>query len=415
MKQNDSTSYIYNKLATKGFQNNESQVVTELPEKDIDSTSYIYKKIVNKSVESNTDNTNIAQNEASKTEATTGNSKPEDSTSYIYWEILQTEETVQQKVVIPENLVQNINNKCETYDSTSYYYLQWNKVLGKENATINRWVKQDEAASLLPDTTSYAYSKIYQNLTKLDSTKTAISETIAQKQTNTTQTTDNYIPEITEVHDWMLGVIILSAIILAWIRLFSKKILGDSIKSIYNYRVSLRIFQDYNTNSNRISAILNVFFHINLGLFLYQLHLILDIFKFDLNSFKNYAIITLGGFALYIFRYITVKTLGAISKQLPVANEYLHSVSIHNKMIGIILFPFVLTVPYIAITNPYTAGFLLKICIFICSIIYIIRFLRLFYIISYKHLSFLYMFLYLCTLEILPILVLVKVFTNLLN
>jgi hypothetical protein len=101
---------------------------------------------------------------------------------------------------------------------------------------------------------------------------------------------------------------------------------------------------------------------------------------------------------------------GNLSGQTEAFNEYLVTVYQSYRFVSIILFVLVILITY-------TVFIPQKICVIagfiVLAIFYVFRVSRLFLIFKKRDISILYLILYLCALEILPVLILIKYFTGL--
>lgn len=111
--------------------------------------------------------------------------------------------------------------------------------------------------------------------------------------------------------------------------------------------------------------------------------------------------------AMYIVKILGVRLLGFIFEMKDAAQEYVYNIVLFNKTVGLILFPVTLCLAYARQLPPQwlVIGGLVS-----WAIVLVYRFVRLSWIgLSGKGVSFLYIILYLCTLEILPFVVIIKV------
>lgn len=110
---------------------------------------------------------------------------------------------------------------------------------------------------------------------------------------------------------------------------------------------------------------------------------------------------------LWAYRILYIKTTAFIFKTHKPSDEILTQLFIFNLISGIAVLPFITLYYYSEI------AIFLIIGIAIWSFIQIYRFIRLFVIgFSYSIFSGLHLFLYLCTLEIVPIVILIKIVNN---
>ncbi|MDR1666268.1 MAG: DUF4271 domain-containing protein [Bacteroidales bacterium] len=116
-------------------------------------------------------------------------------------------------------------------------------------------------------------------------------------------------------------------------------------------------------------------------------------------------------FILLLFLNIAVwQVFGNIFLIQPVVKEYIHNLYLCNAMQGIVIFPMVACIPFI--NNNIAFIFAIVGVLFL---IYFFRFFRFFQIIRTKKAPVFYFILYLCTLEILPFIILIKAFMSIMD
>jgi hypothetical protein len=109
-------------------------------------------------------------------------------------------------------------------------------------------------------------------------------------------------------------------------------------------------------------------------------------------------------------RHLVCVITGSASGQQEVFREYLLGIYSSYRFGAIFLFAFIILMTYTEILP--VRDFILS-GIFIMCIMYLIRVIRLLIIFINRSVSIFYLILYLCALEILPVLIVVKYFTGL--
>ncbi|HYX10198.1 MAG TPA: DUF4271 domain-containing protein, partial [Bacteroidales bacterium] len=235
----------------------------------------------------------------------------------------------------------------------------------------------------------------------------------ASPATNSTvqQTPVHILPAVRNEHsgDWILAIILGSFVMLAWVRIFFTRYLVQIINSLFTYQTAAKLFRDNNILLQRISFVLNTIFVLISGLFVYQLFNYFDISVGIREGFSLYLFSTALVFGLIVFRYIAVYTVGFIFAKQKEFKEYLHNVFLFNKSIGLVLLP---VVAGIAFTSRHISVPLVYMGLLMVIFFYILRIGRSFRIILRKEVLIFYLILYLCTLEILPILLFYKYFLS---
>ena len=122
-------------------------------------------------------------------------------------------------------------------------------------------------------------------------------------------------------------------------------------------------------------------------------------------GFKEFLTLLAGVCFLYIGKVIVIRGLGYIFKGDSESKEYLFTIFLYNKNLGLFLFPVIIALPFV---QSFAVEWLLFIGGFVVFFFYILRLLRGLKILFRKHVSIFYMILYLCALEIFPLLMIYK-------
>lgn len=204
--------------------------------------------------------------------------------------------------------------------------------------------------------------------------------------------------------DWVPGFLLVSLFIFAWIKILYQKYIVQVITSVLNYQTATRLLRERNILFQNMALGLNFVFAINTGLFLYYL------IQYFNPQFNMGQVITVFSLAVSIIIFYNVKTffcrlLGNIFQIKEEFAEYVHNINLYNKNVGLFLFPIVVSFPYIGIEYK---TLLVYTGILIIGGLYILRIIRGVQIILRKGASIFYLILYLCAVEFLPVILLVK-------
>jgi hypothetical protein len=208
--------------------------------------------------------------------------------------------------------------------------------------------------------------------------------------------------------DWLLGIIIGSLVLLAWLKLFYDKFLDQMMQSVTNYQLSVKLLRDQNIFSKRVAVALNLNFVFMGGAFLYLLFGYYGLRPFpvsDILSFLCYAGCLM---LLLISRHAVLHVTGYLFDNQQVFREYLHQIFLIYKSLGIYLVILVIGLAYIREELRIYFVYLGTLLTFSA---YLLRFLKGIRILMNKDVLIFYLILYLCTLEILPFLILYRFFT----
>jgi len=211
-------------------------------------------------------------------------------------------------------------------------------------------------------------------------------------------------------YDWMILIILFSAVLFSIVRTNSKNLLS--------YLTRFFLIRGINDKSSRESGelfhwhstLLNLIAFLIMSLFFYFTTVYLNIIPSGLNNII-YWLITLGIIIIAVtLRHLVCEITGNLSGEISLFREYLLGVYQSFRFSALFLFVIVILISY-------TSFFPIKVYIiagiFVLGLMYLISVVKLFIIFINRNISIFYLILYLCALEILPVLISVKYFTGL--
>jgi hypothetical protein len=205
--------------------------------------------------------------------------------------------------------------------------------------------------------------------------------------------------------DWLSLIILLSIILFASVKHSYSKYLNHLFQSIINYSTSFRMFQEKNVSVFHGAFRLEVFFYITVSVFLFQ---VVNYYGIGLR-YKNglLFLMCLAAIILYFLgKKLIYRIAGSVVDGVQETGEYLFNMDNFNRIAGIFLFPVITLIafnPFKSIDNVVVTGIILL------GLIYVALLQRGIAILLKKQFSIFYLFLYLCTLEFLPLLLIYKV------
>jgi hypothetical protein len=210
--------------------------------------------------------------------------------------------------------------------------------------------------------------------------------------------------------DWLVITLLFSLFVFSFMRMAYEKFIVQIVGSIVNYQMSVRLFRERNVLFKNISLGLNFIFALNLGLFVFYF---VDFLGFDqilTHKFLSMLIYTVAIAVIYSVKSGVCKLLGFVFLVKEEFDEYVHNIRLFNKNIGLFLFPIVIVYPFIVDPiRPY----ILYTGLLVIASLFILRIYRGFQIIIKKGVSVFYLILYLCAIEILPVLLMIKLAASL--
>jgi len=201
-------------------------------------------------------------------------------------------------------------------------------------------------------------------------------------------------------------------VIFGWVYAFFRKHIYTIFQSSYDEKVSFRLREEKNTITERVLFSLNVLFIINLTLFVYEAAVFWGIDILDKTNFTLFGIIAVLLLFIYLFKYLFYHFMGFLLNHTKEVSLFVHNILLYNKILGLILFPVVIIIPFLDDT-------FIRYFIIFGSILFVISFLfrlfRIFQLSMKINFSGFYLILYLCAVEILPLFLIGKFFHRLIN
>lgn len=209
-----------------------------------------------------------------------------------------------------------------------------------------------------------------------------------------------------DVYSWQTMLLILGIFVVGFAKAFSNNRFKQSLKSLFNYSVAQEITREEKVFFHRANLLLTINHIICVSLFIFYLN---DIIHFSYNRSPIVAFLFIPVFILgaYTLKYIFSKILFFIFNDVSLSNEYIFNVSIYNHLLGVFLIPILGLCYFSGLSTPFILTYF---AIPSISISLIMRVFRLVVVGKSKGVSYFYIFLYICTLEILPLVALYRFF-----
>ena len=216
-----------------------------------------------------------------------------------------------------------------------------------------------------------------------------------------------HLAERNQIHEpaWYFIYLFILLGIYAWISLYYGNILVQTFQASTNFNLTYRMFNDNSLLQKQLDRILYLFYFMSLAFLVFYMELRTGLIPYNLQG----IFLFLFNLALLVFiffcRIIFHNLAGFLFNRVKIIREYLYNMFVFNKLAGLVALPLVFLMVY-------TSGRLQLIvtwtCILTLSGIFLLRMIR-GMVFSYKKdvLNF-YMFLYLCALEIVPVVLLYR-------
>ena len=214
----------------------------------------------------------------------------------------------------------------------------------------------------------------------------------------------------TNNNQWKFGVMIFTLIYIAFVRISNSNNFRTFILSVFNLKLSRKIWEDQRSNFGFVSLQLFAIYLFIGAIFITNYMELIHVLFFD-NYFQQFGAVLIVLFVLYIGKFILHYILGGLLQMKNLAIGFVSNTISVNNFVALVIFPVVVVSIYA--NNPLLASVLSQatIAIFFISVFY--RIVRL-VLLSNSFFSFptFYLFLYLCALEIAPWFIIVKYLNN---
>lgn len=217
----------------------------------------------------------------------------------------------------------------------------------------------------------------------------------------------NAQPLNNEISDWFTISLIVLVALFTWFRFFYYRIFRQLFTSFYNITTTNQIVRDESVLLQRASLILSVISYMLMGLFLYQLSIF---WAWDMGILQGglirFVFLSLSVAIAYSFKMISLRFLSSVFEiEKPVA-LYIFNIFLMIMMVGLLLLPINILLAYGPLE--YRPWFV-HVALSIIALLFLYRIIRAIGIwIGISGFSLFYLFLYLCTFEIAPLLIIWK-------
>ncbi len=205
---------------------------------------------------------------------------------------------------------------------------------------------------------------------------------------------------------WLLPALVVIVAMTGWIRFASGKFFRELFQAVFYHTSSDNLYKITHFRKSAWSVGLNFLFLINLGLFVYELMTHFGIRPAGIDGLGLWGIATGVLMTVSFLKTGIYRFLGWVFNTREATRRFLFEVNLLNKAFGVILVPFIVVIPYV---HPQYELLLLVSGLVLFVVMYLIQLLKGVKIILHEPLSVFYMILYLCALEILPIVTIYKI------
>lgn len=192
---------------------------------------------------------------------------------------------------------------------------------------------------------------------------------------------------------------------LAFLKVFFTRYFNSLFQVFFNTSLRQSQLTDQLLQAKQASLFFNLLFALTAGAFIYQL---LKHFNWqnDRDTLFLISICALLVALIYVVKYITLKTTGWLTGYADPADTYLFIIFLVNKILGIILIPFIIVM---AFSPAFLKQPVVIISLLIVGSMFLLRFIRSYSLLHNQiRVSRFHFFLYIIGIEVLPVLLIYK-------
>ncbi len=212
-------------------------------------------------------------------------------------------------------------------------------------------------------------------------------------------------PYIQQQKEWIFSIVFFVFILIASVRVSAPQFITELFQSVFSSTKWKKITDAIKLQNKRTTLLLFTIYHIITPLLIYEFLISQQFSLFNLQDIRLYLIIFAGWLVLFAIRTAGFQFLGYIFDTKQQTSSYAQVSLIFTNITGLVLIPFALLIPFI---EPAHYQLLFQVVIILFILLYIWHLTKGIKIILDDFLSLFYMFLYLCALEIAPLLWLYK-------
>jgi len=191
----------------------------------------------------------------------------------------------------------------------------------------------------------------------------------------------------------------------AWVRVYYVNIFTQTIQSTADYQVASRIYKDNSQLQSQLDRNLYLLYFLSMAFLLNFLEIKIDVVPYDLQGAMLYLFNLALLVGVFLGRVLLVNVVGFLFDRVQVFREYLYNAFIFNKVMGMAALVMLLFLLYTKGTLQEVVFWMTLVLI---TMIVIMRLIRGMVFSFKKDVSFFYLFLYLCALEIVPLVLLYR-------
>jgi hypothetical protein len=205
---------------------------------------------------------------------------------------------------------------------------------------------------------------------------------------------------------WFIGVLLLVLILFSKIKLSFPKLTPTVFQSLIKTMEVSKLYKSRNARHKTCYFFMNSLSLLVSSIFVFELSVYYGFAQES--SFLHLIYIMCGVFSIALIKILLANIVGFIFRSSSEAAEYSFNLLLVWKSVGMMLIPLIIIIPFITYSSVYIFNI---IGIGIVIMAYFLVIARALKILFTKHVSFLYLILYLCALEMVPLIAAYKYLT----
>lgn len=204
---------------------------------------------------------------------------------------------------------------------------------------------------------------------------------------------------------WLGPLLLLLLVFAGLIRIFSGKYIGNLFKSLFNQQNADNLYKMVNVHRSLPAYCLDLLFNLNLGIFSYLGLRYMGLSFGGIHPLAMYGIICSALLLLMVVKTSVYRFLAYVFGIAEGTNEFLFYVFLYTRTASLVLLPFSASVAFV---DSWLGMILIETGVALLAFMYVLQLIQGIKIFLRKPAAIFYMFLYLCALEMLPVLVIFK-------
>lgn len=205
------------------------------------------------------------------------------------------------------------------------------------------------------------------------------------------------------------GLTLLSIILFIVIRQYNPKFLNQLFYSILKHQSAKKLYLEKSSITQRSNFVLNIVMILNYSVLLFYYVISNNSTLISIGLATTLLICGAIVVGYFLLKGVLYYSFAFIIGQIPIRNEYISIVILHYRVLGLVLFPINILLPFI--NNTYFDALFIIICVFFSIAFLLTTFRGITVGVGIKF-PYVYMILYFCILELTPLMLVIKWSSN---